>query len=102
MDIKLKLYVMLRNRRGLCLGGRLGLTNYLMQTIICMLLFYPFGLKLIGKLTLLQSLLLAVLIFIVQIIYSNIWLRYYNIGPMEAIWRRFTNGKQPDPATALQ
>lgn len=82
--------------------GRLGLTNYLMQTIICMLLFYPFGLKLTGKLTLLQSLLLAVLIFIVQIIYSNIWLRYYNIGPLEAIWRRFTYGKQPDPATALQ
>lgn len=80
--------------------GRLGLTNYLMQTIICMLLFYPFGLKLTGKLTLLQSLLLAVSIFIVQIICSNIWLRYYNMGPMEAIWRRFTYGKQP--VTALQ
>jgi len=76
-------------------AGRLGLTNYLMQTVICMLLFYPFGLKLIGKLTLLQSLLLAVVIFIVQIIYSNIWLRYYNMGPMEAIWRRLTYGKQP-------
>ncbi|OQP50184.1 hypothetical protein A4D02_27530 [Niastella koreensis] len=82
--------------------GRLGLTNYLTQTIICMLLFYPFGLKLTGKLTLLQSLLLAVLIFIVQVIYSNIWLKYYNIGPLEAIWRRFTYGKQPDPARALQ
>jgi uncharacterized protein len=81
-------------------AGRLGLTNYLMQTIICMLLFYPFGLKLTGKLTLLQSLLLAVSIFIVQIICSNIWLRYYDIGPMEAIWRRFTYGKQP--VTALQ
>jgi uncharacterized protein len=83
-------------------AGRLGLTNYLMQTVICMLLFYPFGLKLTGKLTLLQSLLLAVLIFIVQVIYSNIWLRYYHMGPMEAIWRRFTYGKQPDPAIALQ
>jgi len=75
-------------------AGRLGLTNYLMQTVICMLLFYPFGLKLTGKLTLLQSLLLAVSIFIVQVICSNIWLRYYNMGPMEAIWRRFTYGKQ--------
>ena len=83
-------------------AGQLGLTNYLTQTIICMLLFYPFGLKLTGKLTLLQSLLLAVLIFIVQVIYSNIWLKYYNIGPLEALWRRFTYGKQPDPATAVQ
>lgn len=91
-------------RIALWLGnaGRLGLTNYLMQTVICMLLFYPFGLKLIGKLTLLQSLLLAVLIFIVQVIYSNIWLRYYHIGPMEALWRRLTYRKQPDPVMALQ
>lgn len=91
-------------RIALWLGnaGRLGLTNYLMQTVICMLLFYPFGLKLTGKLTLLQSLLLAVLIFIVQVIYSNIWLRYYHIGPMEALWRRLTYRKQPDPVMALQ
>lgn len=79
-------------------AGRLGLTNYLMQTVICMLLFYPFGLKLTGKLTLLQSLLLAVLIFIVQVIYSNIWLRYYKMGPMEALWRRLTYGNKPNPA----
>ena len=83
-------------------AGRLGLTNYLMQTVICILLFYPFGLKLTGKLTLLQSLLLAVLIFIVQVIYSNIWLRYYHTGPMEAMWRRLTYRKQPEATMALQ
>src|SRR5581483_2153345 len=62
------------SRMAIWLGntGRLGLTNYLTQTIICMLLFYPFGLQLAGKLTLLQSLLVAVLIFIGQMIYSNI------------------------------
>ena len=74
-------------------AGRMGLTNYLLQTLLCMLLFYGYALGFSGRLTLLESFLPVIGIYGVEVGFSNWWLSHYHLGPMEWIWRRWTYGK---------
>jgi uncharacterized protein len=67
--------------------GRMALTNYLGQTIICISLFYGFGLGLYGHVGASQAALIAVAIFAVQIVISRLWLRTFRFGPVEWLWR---------------
>jgi uncharacterized protein len=70
--------------------GRMALTNYLLQTIICISLFYGFGLGLYGHVSASQAALIAVAIFAVQIVISRLWLRTFRFGPVEWLWRMAT------------
>jgi uncharacterized protein len=73
--------------------GRMPLTNYLMQTLIATFLFYGWGLGLWLKVGPALDLLLAFAIFfIVQVPVSKLWLRHFEMGPMEFLWRRLTYG----------
>jgi uncharacterized protein len=76
--------------------GRMALTNYLLQSLICTTLFYSYGFGLYGKVSPSVGLLLTVAIFLVQIPLSAWWLRRFRFGPMEWVWRSLTYGK-PQP-----
>ncbi len=71
-------------------GGRMALTNYLLQTVICVFLFYGYGFGQFGKFGALASTLIALTIFLFQIILSGLWLKYFAYGPIEWIWRQFS------------
>jgi uncharacterized protein len=72
--------------------GRMALTNYLMQTIIAIALFYGVGLGW-GLKSLVAIEAIAVAVFITQVLWSHWWLRRFQFGPMEWLWRSFTYGK---------
>jgi uncharacterized protein len=70
--------------------GRMALTNYLLQTIICVSIFYGYGFGKFGTVGATTATLIALAIFLFQIILSGIWLKFFAYGPMEWIWRQLT------------
>jgi uncharacterized protein len=75
-------------------AGRMPLTNYLMQTLICTTLMYGWGFGLWGTVGPAAQLLLAFAIFfVIQVPLSILWLRRFEYGPLEYLWRVATYGR---------
>ena len=74
--------------------GRMALTTYLMQSLICMTFFYGFGLGHWG-LPRVQQVLFVALVYAAQIVFSHWWLTRFRYGPMEWVWRGFTYRQVP-------
>ena len=70
--------------------GRMSVTNYMMQGFIGVPLFYGFGLNLAIELSFLQCLLVGLIIYAGQVIFSNWWIKRYYYGPVEWLWRTLT------------
>lgn len=70
--------------------GRMALTNYLLQTVICVFIFYGYGFGQFGRFGALKVTLIALVIFLFQVFISGLWLKYFSYGPMEWIWRQLT------------
>jgi uncharacterized protein len=70
--------------------GRMALTNYLLQTVICVLIFYGYGFGQFGRFGARAATLIALAIFLFQVLMSAMWLKYFSYGPMEWIWRQLT------------
>ena len=71
----------------------MALTNYLMQTLTAITLFYGIGFNLAGKFGYTVTIIIALLIFSLQVIFSKWWLQTHKFGPMELLWRQLTYGK---------
>ena len=80
--------------RALSAVGQMAFTNYLMQSIICTFFFYGYGLGYYGKLYFHQIYYVVAAVWIFQLIFSSIWLRYFRFGPFEWVWRSLTYWKK--------
>lgn len=74
-------------------AGRMALSNYIFQSILCGLIFYGYGFGVYGHLTRSELLLIVPAIWLVQLVLSRIWLARFKQGPLESLWRRLTYGK---------
>lgn len=72
--------------------GRMALTNYIMQTIISLFLFFGLGLALFASLERYQLGLVCAGVWIFQILFSIAWLHWYKQGPLEWLWRSLIYG----------
>jgi uncharacterized protein len=79
--------------RRLAAVGRMALSNYLMQSLICTTLFYGYGFGLFGHVHRPGLAAIVVAVWIFQLSVSNIWLRYFRFGPAEWLWRSLTYWK---------
>jgi uncharacterized protein len=70
--------------------GRMSLTNYLSQSVICTTIFYSYGLGLYGSISPTDDLVLTIVIYTIQIIFSVIWMQRFKFGPAEKVWRALT------------
>ena len=80
----------LKNR--LAAVGRMALSNYLLHSLICLVLFTGAGFGLIGVFERWELYVIVLLIWMLQLALSPWWLKRYSFGPAEWLWRSLTYG----------
>jgi len=90
-------------QKSLAAVGKLALTNYLMHSIVTSIIFYGDGFSMYGRLERHELYYIVAGLWIFQLIYSPIYLRFFLYGPAEWVWRQLTYGKwikllKPAPA----
>jgi uncharacterized protein len=70
--------------------GKMSLTNYVSQSILGALIYFPLFLNLAPYCGYAVSLLIGIVIFFVQLAFCRWWLSHHKYGPLEGIWRRWT------------
>ena len=68
-------------------AGRMPLTTYFSQSLVCTFLFYDWGLGWAGSVGTADTLGLSVAIFSLQVAFAHLWLRSFRFGPLEWVWR---------------
>ncbi len=77
-------------QRALAAVGQMALSNYIAQTLICTALFYGFGFGLYGQFERYQLYGVVAAIWLVELVWSPLWLARFRFGPMEWLWRSLT------------
>lgn len=75
---------------GLRFYGKMSLTNYIFQSVIGAIIYFPVGLNLAPYCGYTISLLIGFFVFLLQVKFCKWWLARYKQGPLEYIWHKCT------------
>jgi uncharacterized protein len=64
--------------------GKMSLSCYVLQNVLCSILFYGWGMSLGGKVNSIAIIGIWIMVMFVQMAFSTIWLRFFSLGPMES------------------
>jgi uncharacterized protein len=81
-------------QRRLAAVGRMALSNYLLQSVICTFIFYGYGFALFGQVSRATQMAIVVAVWLLLLIVSPIWIGHFRFGPAEWLWRTLTYFKR--------
>jgi uncharacterized protein len=67
--------------------GRMSLTLYVGQSLIFVPMFYGFGLGLHATIGQRNAFVIAVIAWLLQVVFAHLWFRHFRHGPLEGAWR---------------
>lgn len=70
--------------------GRTAFSNYILQTLICVTLFYGLGFGWFGRVERIGQIGIVVAVWMLQVWLSHWWSRRFRFGPLEWLWRSLT------------
>ena len=79
---------------NLCFYGRMSLTNYVSQSIIGAIIYFPFALYLAPYCGYTVGLLIGFVVFFAQVMFCKWWFKSHKQGPLESLWHWWTWGKK--------
>ncbi|MBV9267112.1 MAG: DUF418 domain-containing protein [Acidobacteriaceae bacterium] len=80
--------------RGLGAAGQLALSNYILQSVITAFLFTGYGFRFYDRMQRFQLYYIVAGIWVIGLVWSSIWLRHFQFGPLEWCWRSLTYWKR--------
>lgn len=72
---------------GIASAGRLGLTNYIMQSVVVAVYAQHWGLGHFGDVSRTEMVVIVLAVYAFQVAYSPLYLRFFAMGPLEYLWR---------------
>ncbi|WP_277678089.1 DUF418 domain-containing protein [Gracilibacillus dipsosauri] len=69
--------------------GKLSLSNYILQTMICTTVFYGYGLGLFAKMGIWLGILFGLAVYTIQVVASHWYMKRFKQGPLERVMRMF-------------